>query len=144
MARALLTWIWNHFERPPVLSVTPDTAATLSVQAAPSKSARTDQTPAQDSFSVLIDSNAADTAGSDRPTAPDRPSQTPRRDETSAAPDSRQLRDNSSSAAPNTPSQGTEPGTSQTAAAGGAAGTVAASKPGKPGGANSGIAKPTV
>ena len=72
-----------------MFSVTSETAANLSVQNAPARSARADQTPAPDSFSALIDSNAADTAGNDRtaPTAPDRPSQRP--DEPSATSDGR-------------------------------------------------------
>src|SRR5882757_5645489 len=97
-------------ERPPVFSVTSETAANLSVPNAPARSARADQTPAPDSFSALIDGNAADTAGNDRPAAPDRPSPQPRPDE-SAAPDNRRPRDGaaSSSAATNTPSQDTQP-----------------------------------
>src|SRR5882757_2314686 len=61
-------------ERPPVFSVTSETAANLSVANAPARSARADQSPAPDSFSALIDGNAADTAANDRPAAPDRPS----------------------------------------------------------------------
>jgi hypothetical protein len=128
-----------------VFSVTSETAANPSLQNAPSRSARADQSPAPDSFSALIDSNPADTAGNDRPAAPDRPSQQQRSDDTSAASDNRQPRDNasSSSAATTTPSQDAQPGAGQTVAADGSADAGAASKP-KLESAKSGIVKTSV
>jgi flagellar hook-length control protein FliK len=128
-----------------VFSVTSETAANLSVQNAPSRPAKADQSPAPDSFSALIDSNVADTAGNDRtaPTAPDRPSQRP--DEPSTAFDGRPPRDaaSSSKAAAKAPSQDEEPDAGQPAAASNAdAGAV--SKPVKPGLAKTGIVKAAV
>jgi flagellar hook-length control protein FliK len=121
-----------------VFSVTSDIAANLSLQSTPSRSARTDQAAAPDSFSALIDGNAADT-GNDRPAAapPDRPS--PRTDDTAA--DTRQPRDttSSSSAASTTASQDTEPGATQPATSEGGVDADTASKP-KSGAAKSGIA----
>jgi flagellar hook-length control protein FliK len=127
-----------------VFSVTSETAANLSVANAPARSARADQSSAPDSFSALIDSNAADTAGNDRPAAPDRLSPQPRPDEPSAASDRPLPRDGavSSSAATNTRSQDTQPGAGQTIAAD--ASTDAASKPAKPGVAKPGIVKTAV
>jgi flagellar hook-length control protein FliK len=129
-----------------VLSVTSETAANLSVPNAPARSARTDQSPAPDSFSALIDSNAADTSGNDRtmPAAPDRPSQRP--DEPSTTSDGRQPRDpaSSSKAAAKTPSQDEEPNAAQPASAGSNADAGAVSKPIKPGAAKTGIVKAAV
>ncbi|HEV7407824.1 MAG TPA: flagellar hook-length control protein FliK [Bradyrhizobium sp.] len=126
--------------------MTSETAANLSVPNAPARSARADQTPAPDSFSALIDSNAADTAGNDRttPTAPDRPSQRP--DEPSTTSDGRQPRDaaSSSKAAAKTPSQDEEPNAAQPACAGSNADAGAVSKPVKPGAAKTGIVKAAV
>src|SRR5258708_28769855 len=125
-------------ERPPVFSVTSETAANLSVANAPARSARADQSPAPDSFSALIEGNAADTAGNDRPAAPDRPSPQPRPDEPSAASDNRRPRDDAaSSSATNTPSQDAQPSAGQTIAADGS--TDPASKPAHPGVATRGI-----
>jgi flagellar hook-length control protein FliK len=113
-----------------VFSVTSETSANLPFQNAPSRSARADQSPAPDSFSALIDSNAADTAGYDRPDAPDRPSPTQRPDEPSAASDNGQPRDNasSSSAPENTSPQGADRVPAQSVAADGSAETGAISK----------------
>jgi flagellar hook-length control protein FliK len=125
-----------------VFSVTSETAANLSLQNAPSRSAKADQSPAPDSFSALIDSNAAGASGSDRttPTSPDRPSQRP--DEPSTTSDGRQLRDaaSPSKAVAKTPSQGEEP--VQPVAAG--ANADAVSKPVKSGLAKTGIVKAAV
>jgi len=122
-----------------VLSVTSDTAVNLSLQSTPSRSARTDQAAAPESFSALIDGNAADT-GNDRPAAaaPDRPS--PRADDTAA--DTRQPRDttSSSSAASTTASQDTEPGAPQPATSEGGVDADTASKP-KSGATKSGIVR---
>jgi flagellar hook-length control protein FliK len=129
-----------------VLSVTSETAANLSVPNAPARSARADQSPAPDSFSALIDSNAADTSGNDRtaPTAPDRPSQRP--DEPSTSSDGRQPRDavSSSKTAAKTPSQDEEPNAAQPAATGSNADAGAASKPVKPESAKTGIVKAAI
>jgi flagellar hook-length control protein FliK len=122
-----------------VFSVTSESAANLSLQSAPSKSARADQSPAPDSFSALIDSSAADTAGKDRP--PDRPSRQQRPDDASAASDNRQPRDTASSSSANT--QQAQPGAGQTVADA-AADPGTAAKPAKPGVAKSGIVKTTL
>jgi flagellar hook-length control protein FliK len=125
-----------------VFSVTSETAANVSLQNAPSRSAKADQSPAPDSFSALIDSN--DTAGNDRiaPAAPDRPSPQARPDAPST--DSRQRPDTASpsSAAAKTPSQDAEPNAAQPVAAGSS--SDVASKPAKPGPAKSGIVKTAV
>lgn len=127
-----------------MFSVTSETSANLPPQNAPSRSARADQSPAPDSFSALIDSNAADTPGYDRPSSADRPSPTPRPDEPSAAPDNRQPRDNPSSSAPeNTSPQGADRVPAQSAAADGSAETGAISKP-KFGVATSGTVKAAI
>ena len=133
-----------------MFSVTSETAANVSLQNAPSRSAKADQSPAPDSFSALIDSNAADISGNDRtaPTAPDRPSQRP--GEPSTTSDGRQPRDaaSSSKAAAKTPSpektplQDQEP--VQPAAAGSNADAGAVSKPAKPGSAKTGVVKAAV
>jgi flagellar hook-length control protein FliK len=116
-----------------VFSVSSETAANLSVQTAPSRPAKADQSPAPDSFSALIDSNAADICG--------RPSQRP--DEPSTASDARQPRDaaSSSKAAAKTKSQEEElnPVQATTAASNDEAGAI--SKPAKPGPAKTGIVK---
>ncbi|MEA2941929.1 MAG: flagellar hook-length control protein FliK [Bradyrhizobium sp.] len=127
-----------------MFSVTSETTAKPAVANAPARSARTDQSPAPDSFSALIDSNAANTAGDDRPAAPDRPSPQQRPDEASAASDSRQLRDSttSSSTTANAPLQQPQPRPAQAVAAEGS--TNVASRPAKPGAAKSGIAKTAV
>jgi flagellar hook-length control protein FliK len=122
-----------------VFSVTSDTAVNLSLQSTPSRSARADQAAAADSFSALIDNNAADT-GNDRPAAaaPDRPA--PRADDTAA--ETRQPRDttSSSSAASTTASQDTEPTATQPATSDGGVDADTASKP-KSGSAKSGIVR---
>jgi flagellar hook-length control protein FliK len=128
-----------------VLSVTSETAANLSVPNAPARSARADQTPAPDSFSALIDSNAADPTGNDRPpTAPERPSQRP--DQPSTTSDGGQPRDaaSSSKTAAKTPSQDNEPNAVQPAAAGSNVDAGVVSKPVKPGSAKPGIVKAAV
>ena len=126
-----------------MFSVTSETTANLSLQNAPSRSARADQSPASDSFSALIDSNAADTAGNDRPAAPERASPQQRPDDTSAASDNRQPRDIASSSGEATNKQDAQPDAGQTIADASAdAGTAA--KPAKPGVAKSGIVKTTV
>jgi flagellar hook-length control protein FliK len=128
-----------------VFSVTSETSANLPLQNAPSRSARADQSPAPDSFSALIDSNAADTAGYDRPDAADRPSPTQRPDEPSAASDNRQPRANasSSSAPENTSPQGADRVPAQSVAADGSAETGVISKP-KVGFATSGTVKAAI
>jgi flagellar hook-length control protein FliK len=132
----------NYRERPPVLSVTSETAANLSLQNAPSRSAKADPTPPPDSFSSLIDNNAAEPASSDRSAAPDRPAPQPRSEATSAASDSRQPRDaaSSKSSAAKPASQDSEPAT-QPVTVEANAGAGAASKPAKPGATKSGIGK---
>jgi flagellar hook-length control protein FliK len=130
-----------------VLSVTSETAANLSVPNAPARSARADQTPAPDSFSALIDSNAADPAGSDRPaapTAPERPSQRP--DQPSTTSDGRQPRDaaSSSKTEAKTPSQDEEPNAVQPAAPGSNVDAGAVSKPVKPESARTGVVKAAI
>ena len=127
-----------------MFSVTSETAANLSLQNAPSRSARADQSPAPDSFSALIDSNAADTAGNDRPAAPERPSPQQRPDDTSAASDNRQPRDTASSSGAAANTQDAQPGAGQTVAADGSADAGTAAKPAKPGVAKSGIVKTAV
>jgi flagellar hook-length control protein FliK len=124
-----------------VFSVTSETAANLSLQNAPSKSGRADQSPAPDSFSALIDSSAADTAGKDR--APDRPSPQQRPDDASAGSDNRQPRDTASSSGAATNTQDAQPGAGQTVADA-AADPGTAAKPAKPGVAKSGIVKTTL
>jgi flagellar hook-length control protein FliK len=128
-----------------VFSVTSETAANLSLQNAPSRSARADQSPAPGSFSALIDSNAAP-VGNDRATAPDRMSPQQRSDEPFAASDSRQPRDNASSsvAAASTSSQDAQPGAGRTVAADASADAGTAIKPAKQGFAKSGIVKAAV
>ena len=125
-----------------MFSVTSETAANLSLQNAPSRPAKADQSPASDSFSALIDGNAADTAGNDRPAAPDRPTQRP--DEPSTTSDGGPPRDaaSSSKAAAKTPSQDEESNAVQPAAAGSDAAAI--SKPAKPGSAKTGIVKAAV
>jgi flagellar hook-length control protein FliK len=141
----LLTREWNHRERPPVFSVTSETAANLSLQNAPSRSTRTDPS-APDSFSALIDSNvAAEPASNDRPvaaTAPDRPVQQRPDDPVT---DSRQPCGNalSGSATANTPSQAVQSSDTPSVTADGSADPGAAAKP-KLGSAKSGIVKTTV
>jgi hypothetical protein len=124
-----------------VFSVTSETAANLSLQNAPSRTAKADQSPAPDSFSALIDSNAADTSGNDRTasTVPDRPSQRP--DEPSTTSDGRPPRDAafSSKTAAKTPSQDGEPNAVQPVAPGSNAAAGAVSKPEKDGLAKIGI-----
>lgn len=112
-----------------MFSVTSETAANLPLQNAPSRSARADQSPAPDSFSALIDSNA----GNDRPAAPERPSPQQRSDDTSAASDNRQPAN----------TQDAQRGAGQTVADA-AADEGTAAKPAKPGVAKSGIVKTTV
>jgi hypothetical protein len=130
-----------------VFSVTSDTAANLSLQSAPSRSAKADPTPAPDSFSALIDSNAGEPAHNERPVAvaPDRPSPQQRPDDTSAAPDSRQPRDTatSSKVVATTASGDAKSNDAQSVAADGSADAVTASKP-KLGSAKSGIVKTAV
>jgi hypothetical protein len=127
-----------------VFSVTSETAANLSLQNAPSRPAKADQSPAPDSFSALIDGNAADTSGNDRatPTARDRLSQRP--DEPSTASDGQQPGDAapSSKTAAKTPFQDRGPDAVQSAAASNPD-TGAVSKP-APGSAKTGIAKAAV
>jgi flagellar hook-length control protein FliK len=145
VARSLLIWmVESPAKGRPVFSVTSETATNLSVANTPARSARADPSSAPDSFSALIDSNAADTAGNDRPAAPDRLSPQPRPDEPSAASDRPLPRDGaaSSSAATNTPSQDAQPGAGQTIATDGS--TDAAGKPAKLGVAKPGIVKTAV
>ena len=59
MARSLLTEHRTHLERPPVFSVTSDTAANASYPVSRTKSARDDQPSDSDSFGSLVDSNTA-------------------------------------------------------------------------------------
>jgi hypothetical protein len=130
-----------------VLSVTSETAANLSLQNAPSRPAKADQSPAPDSFSALIDGNAADSSGNDRaaPAGPDRPSQRPDEPSTTTS-DGRPSRDaaSSSNAAAKAPSQGEEPSAAQPAATGSNAEASAVSKPAKPEPAKTGIVKAAV
>ena len=129
-----------------MFSVTSETAANLCIQNAPSRSARTDPSPAPDSFSALIDSNtAAGPASNDRPaaaTAPDRPLQQ-RPDDASA--DSRQLRDDAASgnATANTPSQDVQSSAAPSVTADGGADSGVTAKP-KLESVKSGIVKTTV
>jgi flagellar hook-length control protein FliK len=128
-----------------VLSVTSETPVNLSLQSAPSRSAKADPVPAPDSFSSLIDNNAAEPASSDRAAAPDRPAPQPRSDSASAASDNRQPRDTapSSNNAAKPASQDSEPAAQPvTVDAGADAG--AASKPVKPGATKSGVGKPAL
>ncbi|MEA2888408.1 MAG: flagellar hook-length control protein FliK [Bradyrhizobium sp.] len=126
-----------------MFSVTSETAANLSLQNAPSRPAKADQSPAPDSFSALVDGNAADGSGNDRaaPAAPDRPSQRP--DEPSTTSDGRPPRDAASSSnAAKAPSQNDGPSAAQPAATGAEAGAI--SKPAKPELAKTGIVKTAV
>ena len=95
MARSLLTIVCIHHERPPVFSVTSDTAANLSFQAAPSRPARPDPSQGNDGFGALIDSNTAVNAGNNRATsaAQDQPAPQRRSDDAPATSDSRATRD---------------------------------------------------
>ncbi len=98
-----------------MLSVTSDTAATLSLQSLP-RSARTDQSP--DSFSTLIDGNVAEAAGNER-AAPDGPSPRPADASTASDKPRDASASNSSNPAANTPSRGTQPETAPSVAADG-------------------------
>jgi flagellar hook-length control protein FliK len=126
-----------------VFSVTSETAANLSLQNAPSRPAKADQSPAPDSFSALIDGNAADSPGNDRaaPAAPDRPSQRP--DEPSATSGGKPARDaaSSSNAGAEAPSQDSEPSAAQPAATASNADAGAVSKQAKPELAKTGVVK---
>jgi flagellar hook-length control protein FliK len=131
-----------------VLSVTSEAAANLSISNASSRSARTDPSPAPDSFSALIDSNAApEPASNDRPpgaTAPDRPLQQ-RADEAAAVTNGSGPRDNASSgsAAAKTSSQDVQSNAAPSVIVDGSAETGAAAQP-KLGSAKSGTVKTPV
>lgn len=80
MARSLLNPRGAIQERPPVFSVTPETAVSNSAYGPQTKQPRADQSPSDD-FSALVDSNAA--AASDSRPAPEAPLP-PRRDQRDA------------------------------------------------------------
>jgi flagellar hook-length control protein FliK len=62
-----------HHERPPVFSVTPEAAASLSFQAPPPRSAKPDPSQGNDRFQALIDSSAAADTDDDRASATAQP-----------------------------------------------------------------------
>jgi flagellar hook-length control protein FliK len=129
-----------------VFSVTSETAANLSIQNAPSRSARTDPS-APDGFSALIDGNAAVApASNDRPVAaaPDRPLQQ-RPGDASAVTDVRQPRDSAASGSPlaNASSPDVPSNVAPSVTTDGSADTGTAAKP-KLESAKSGIVKTTV
>ena len=59
MARSLLIVRSSSSQRPPVLSVTSEAAASLTFQAAPPKSAKPDPSQGSNDFQALIDSGLA-------------------------------------------------------------------------------------
>jgi len=83
-----------HSERPPVFSVTPEAAASLSFRAPPSRSARPDPSQGNDGFQALIDSSAPSDTAHDRAsaTAQQQPASPRRADDMPAAADSKRSR----------------------------------------------------
>src|SRR5258708_4860674 len=82
-----------HSERPPVFSVTPEAAASLSFHAPPPRAARPDPLQGNDRFQALIDSSAPSDTGNDRASTTAQQPASPRRaDDTRAAADSKRSR----------------------------------------------------
>jgi flagellar hook-length control protein FliK len=111
VARSLLTAYRKFIERPPVVSVTLEPAASVSFQGAPARPARSEQPPASDNFASLIDSNAAAANSSSRAGEPSPPPSNtqpvPRRADDATAAEPARPRDNSP---PDQPANNDAPG----------------------------------